>query len=147
MCPEIIYRPRQAVTSSYTVQGRSLLRFTPCWPLMKYCFASLSLTHVVRVVPSGSHVPQIPKILLLGTNLLPSRFVHGANRVPRSLAKWNCCTAEFSECLEVSTLSRFTFFGNVAAPSHACIFRFPDATWEDRSFFRPFTRSDHVFFL
>ena len=65
---------------------------------------------MVRVVPSGSHVPQIPKILLLGTNLLPSRCVHGANRVPRSFAKWNCCTAEFSECLEVSTLSRFTFF-------------------------------------
>ena len=84
--------------------------------------------------------------VLLGTNLLPSRCVHGANRVPWSfLARRNCRTAEFSEFFLVSRLSRFTFCGTVAAPSHDRIFRYSVAAWEDWSLLRPSTRSDHDF--
>ena len=122
-CPESIYCPGQVVTSSYTVQGRSLLRFTPCSLVMKFLLPSISLTHLVRVVPTGRHFPLFPKILRSLRYQSASKSVRPwcQPRLAQFLAKKKCRAAEFSEYFEVSRLSRWTFFGTVFAPSHVLV--------------------------
>ena len=105
----------QVVTSSYTVQGRSLLRFTPCSLVMKFLLPSISLTHLVRVVLTGRHFPLFPKILRSLRYQFASKTVRPwcQPRLAQFLAKRKCRAAEFSEYFEGSRLSRWTFFGTV----------------------------------
>ena len=61
----------------------------------------------------------------VGASIVPNVFreVFGEEELS------NC--ENFLNTSKVPGLSRFTFFGTVAAPSHVHIFRYSDAAWED----------------